>query len=133
MKKADIIEKLHSFPYDTKDYWVITGGAMVMYGIREETSDIDLGCTSELADRLEKDGFLYQIKPDGTRWFRIGSDIEVYENWLYESVELVDGIPVISIPGLIAMKQTIGREKDKRDLKLIEEYLHRSARTDLEK
>ena len=133
MKKADIIEKLRAFPYDTKDYWVITGGAMAMYGIREETSDIDLGCTSELADRLEKDGFLYQIKPDGTRWFRIGSDIEVYENWLYDSVELVDGIPVISIPGLIAMKQTIGREKDKRDLKLIDEYLDRSAGTDLEK
>ena len=133
MKKADIIEKLRAFPYDTKDYWVITGGAMAMYGIREETSDIDLGCTSELADRLEKDGFLYQIKPDGTRWFRIGSDIEVYENWLYDSVELVDGIPVISIPGLIAMKQTIGREKDKRDLKLIDEYLHRSAGTDLGK
>ena len=133
MKKADIIEKLRSFPYDTKDYWVITGGAMAMYGIREETSDIDLGCTSELADRLEKDGFLYQIKPDGTRWFRIGSDIEVYENWLYDSVELVDGIPVISIPGLIAMKQTIGREKDMRDLKLIDEYLHRSAETDLGK
>ena len=133
MKKADIIEKLRAFPYDTKDYWVITGGAMAMYGIREETSDIDLGCTSELADRLEKDGFLYQIKPDGTRWFRIGSDIEVYENWLYDSVELVDGIPVISIPGLIAMKHTIGREKDKRDLKLIDEYLDRSAGTDLEK
>ena len=129
MKKADIIEKLRSFPYDAKDYWVITGGAMAMYGIREETSDIDLGCTSEMADRLEKDGFLYKVKPDGTRSFRIGTDIEVFENWLYDSVEQVDGIPVISIPGLIKMKQTIGREKDERDLRLIDEYIRRSAGT----
>ena len=42
MKKADIIEKLHSFPYDTKDYWVITGGAMVMYGKRPLTSISDV-------------------------------------------------------------------------------------------
>ena len=126
MNKTDIIKKLNAFPYDRKDYWVITGGAMVLYGIREETSDIDLGCTSSMADRLEAEGFPVQVTADGNRRFKIGDDIEVFENWLYDTVGLSDGIPVISIPGLITMKQRLGREKDKRDISLINQFIHRT-------
>ena len=124
MRKPDILEKLRTFPYDPSEYWVITGGAMVLYGIREETSDIDLGCTSNMADQLEAAGYLYQKTSDGNRWFKIGSDIEVFENRVNDTVALIDGIPVISIPGLITMKQRLGREKDIRDIGLINNYLN---------
>ena len=123
MNKADIIEKLSAFPYDASEYWLITGGAMVLYGIREETSDIDLGCTARLADRLEADGYLHAVRTNGKRWFKVGSDIELFEDWLYDTVTLMDGIPVISIQGLIDMKRSLGREKDARDIGLIEKYL----------
>ena len=86
MNKADIIEKLSAFPYDASEYWLITGGAMVLYGIREETSDIDLGCTARLADRLEADGYLHAVRTNGKRWFKVGSDIELFEDWLYDTV-----------------------------------------------
>lgn len=125
MRKTDIIARLEALPYDPEEYWVITGGAMVLYGIREETSDIDLGCTARMADRLEQDGYLYQVTPDGNRWFRVGDDLEVFENWLYDTVGRIDGIPVISLPGLITMKQQIGREKDRRDIALIQDFLAR--------
>lgn len=124
MNRNDIIEKLKMFPYDSKDYWVITGAAMVLYGIREVTHDIDMGCTADMADKLEKAGYLYKITSDGNRRFKIGDDIEVFENWLFGKVVSVEGIPVISIIGLIEMKQKLGREKDKRDIRLIEEYIH---------
>ena len=124
MNRNDIIEKLKMFPYDSKDYWVITGAAMVLYGIREVTHDIDMGCTPQMADRLEKEGCLYKISSDGTRRFKIGDDIEVFENWLFDKVVSVEGIPVISVKGLMEMKQKLGREKDKRDIRLIEEYIH---------
>ena len=123
MRKADIIAKLAVFPYAPENYWIITGGAMVLYGIREETRDIDLGCTAKLADQLEKDGYLYRVTPDGNRCFRIGEDIEVFENWLCGTVEQVDGSPVVSLQGLIEMKQQIGREKDLNDIRLIHKFL----------
>ena len=122
MNKTDIIQKLRAFPYDRGAYWVAAGGAMVLHGIRNETRDIDLGCTPEMADRLEADGYPYQVTPDGNRWFKIGSDMEVFENWLYDTVVFADGIPVISLPGLIAMKQALGREKDSRDVELIRRH-----------
>lgn len=56
MDKREILNCLSEFPYDRNEYWVITGGAMVLYDIREQTADIDLGCSERLADRLEADG-----------------------------------------------------------------------------
>ena len=123
MNRTEIIERLSVFPYDASEYWLITGGAMVLYGIREETSDIDLGCTARLADRLEADGYLHAVRANGKRWFKVGSDIELFEDWLYDTITLADGIPVISIQGLIDMKRGLGREKDTRDVELIEKYL----------
>ena len=127
MKKADILEKLREFPYPREDYWISTGGAMVLYGIREETHDIDMGCTSALADRLEADGYPPKRLSDGSRSFHIGADIEVFENWLDGEVEQLDGVPVVSVDGLIAMKRRLGREKDLRDIRLIEEWRQRRA------
>ena len=50
MDRKEILEALDAFPYDRGGYWVITGAAMVLYGIRKQTADIDLGCSAELAE-----------------------------------------------------------------------------------
>ena len=123
MKKDDIISKLKTLDFDPDEYWVIMGAAMVIYGIKEETPDIDLGCTSEMADRLEEKGCLYKVTPDGNRWLRVGSGVEVFENWLYDTIVVKDEIPIISIQGLLTMKQRSGREKDSEDIELIKKYL----------
>ncbi|MBR0162978.1 MAG: hypothetical protein IJQ02_17125 [Oscillospiraceae bacterium] len=123
MRRAEISAKLRVFPYDPAEYWAIMGSAMVLYGFREETHDIDLGCTKKLADELEAAGFLYKIMDDGNRWFRLDEKLEVFENWLHDHVVFVDGVPVISVQGLLQMKQVLGREKDLRDIRLIQEKL----------
>ncbi len=125
MDKQGILKCLSEFPYDRNEYWVITGGAMVMYGIREETADIDLGCSRRLADRLEADGCLFRRTDDGKRWFKYAENIEIFEEWLSDSTETVCGINVVSIKGLIEMKQRLGRDKDKRDIELIKAFLYR--------
>lgn len=92
---------------------------MVLYGLRKQTSDIDLGCTSELADFLQEKGFPVEQLPDRTRKIVVAEDVEIFENWLEDRVERFEGIPVISIQGLIWMKRALGREKDFRDIQLI--------------
>ena len=123
MNKADIIAKLRAFPYDLSGFWLITGAALVLYGIREETGDIDLGCSTEIADRLEAEGYLYRVMEDGNRWFKFNEEIEVFENWLYDAVEIRDGIPVMSLAGIGEMKRQLGREKDLRDIRLIDAFI----------
>ena len=66
MDRQEILNRLMAFPYDRDEYWVITGSAMVMYGIKEHAGDIDLGCSVKMADLLESDGYLYaQPERDG--------------------------------------------------------------------
>lgn len=126
MNRAELIEKLNGLGLDRNEYWLITGGAMVLYGLREQTHDIDLGCTSELADRLEQT-YPTSINRFGTRWIRLNDDVELFENWLYGGVETVDDIPVISLRGLLEMKKELNREKDLRDIQRIEAFLEKSG------
>lgn len=123
MRKADIVQRLKALEFDKIEYWVITGGAMVLYGLREETHDIDLGCTGKLADTLARQGFPVSLLEDGTRKIRCGADVELFENWLFGEIQWLDGIPVISLEGLAEMKRSLGREKDQRDIRLIEAFL----------
>lgn len=119
LDKKQIIARLEELHLDDTKYWLITEGAMALYGLREQTSDIDLGCTSDLTDLLQQEGFPVERMPDGTRKIVVAEDVEIFENWLEDKVERFEGVPVISIQGLIEMKRALGREKDFRDIQLI--------------
>ena len=128
MTKEQIKVRLDAFPCGLDGFWLVTGAALVLFGVREETGDIDLGCTTEAADRLEADGYPYTVMEDGNRWFRIDRDTEVFENWICGSVEELDGYPVMSLEGIREMKQRLGREKDLKDIRLIDAFIARSTR-----
>ena len=129
MNRADIIRKLHALNWPIEEYWLVAGGAMVLHGLRSETHDIDLGCTTARADALTAAGIPFRLMDDGSgRWFTLTEEIEVFENWLADRVELVDGVPVISLQGLREMKAALGREKDWRDIALIDAFLRGESR-----
>ena len=67
MNRAEILRRLKELPFDPAEYWLLAGGAMVLYGFREETADLDLGCSAALADRLERAGCLCRRTEDGKR------------------------------------------------------------------
>ena len=92
---------------------------MVLYGAKEQTADIDLGCTSQLADQLQQKGCAVERMPDGTRRIVYDEQVEIFENWLEDQVVLWEGVPVISRKGLVFMKRKLGREKDFRDIALL--------------
>lgn len=122
MNRQEIIKTLNDLNLDKKEYWVVAGSAMVLYGLRNETNDIDLGCSTNLANTLEND-YSTLFFEDGSRRIVINDKIEVFENWLFDKVEYVEGIPVISLKGLLVLKESLGREKDKKDIELIHRYL----------
>ena len=99
---------------------------MVLYGIKEQTSDIDLGCNKMMADELERAGYFFKRTESGNRHFKYGDCIEIFENWINDTISLVDNTPLITIAGLIEMKKELGREKDYDDIRLIKEYLQKT-------
>lgn len=123
MNRRDILQILNDLPFDRGEYWLVAGGAMVLYGLREETSDIDLGCSTRLADELERQGRRVIRWDDGTRQICYGPGIELFENWFPGQSNLVDNVPVLSLEGLLALKKSLGREKDAADIRRIEDLL----------
>lgn len=117
--KKSLIERLDELPFPENEYWVVGGGAMVLHGLRPNTHDIDLGCSTLLADELERQGYSVSYCADGTRKISYTDEIEIFENWLEGAIELIGGVPVICVDGLIEMKKKLGRQKDLADIELI--------------
>ncbi len=118
--KHSLLQRLQKLTFPKKEYWVVAGGAMVLHGFRPQTHDIDLGCSTLLADELEQQGFAISLCEDGTRKILYSENIEIFENWIEDTVVIISGVPVVSVDGLIQMKQKLGREKDLADIALIE-------------
>ena len=118
--KYSLSERLRELSFPETEYWVVAGGAMVLHGFRPQTRDIDLGCSTLLADKLEGQGYAVSRCEDGTRRILYSENIEIFENWIEGTVEMVDDLPVVSVDGLIQMKKKLGRDKDSADIALIE-------------
>lgn len=118
--KYSLLQRIKELSFPEKEYWVVAGGAMVLHGFRPQTHDIDFGCSTLLADKLEQQGYAALRCEDGTRKILYSEDVEIFENWIEDTVEMIGGIPVVSVDGLIRMKKKLGREKDLADIALIE-------------
>ena len=126
MDKRQLIEEMRLLPFEKDDYWLAAGGAMVLYGFKEQTRDIDLGCSRHLADILEQQGYETIFLEDGLRRIIYNNTIEIFELWIKDSVVMVEDIPVVSVKGLIELQKDLGREKDYRDIELINQRIGNS-------
>ena len=61
-----------------------------------------------------------QVLPDGTRRFVPAPDVEIYENMLPGETVFLNGIPVAPLEDVLALKQQLNREKDRRDIAVLE-------------
>lgn len=121
--REKIYSTLRQTGLDANNYWVVAGAAMVLHGVKECTRDIDLGCSRVLANQLQRAGYETEVYEDGSRRIQYCPDIEIYEDWRAGEFEVIDGISVVSLDGIIMMKQRLGREKDMEDIRLICKYI----------
>lgn len=119
MKAEDIRRRLAELALDTNEYRINAGGAMVLHGLREETHDLDIWCTKKLGDALAQRCDV-QVLPDGTRRFVPAPDVEIYENILPGETVFLNGIPVAPLEDVLALKRQLNREKDRRDIAVLE-------------
>lgn len=119
MKAEDIRRRLAELALDTNEYRINASGAMVLHGLREETHDLDIWCTKKLGDALAQRCDV-QVLPDGTRRFVPAPDVEIYENMLPGETVFLNGIPVAPLEDVLALKRQLNREKDRRDIAVLE-------------
>lgn len=123
LTKEDVIARLGALDLNPGHYWVTAGAALLFYGLRETTADIDLGCDRVLADQLEVRGYDMRREADGRRRFHLPGQVDISEDFGLGPVQQIQGIPVVSPAGVLALKRFLNREKDQADIRRLEEYL----------
>ena len=119
MNKEEIISKLREYNFDKNEYIVITTAAMTLHGIKDKANDIDLAVSPKLYKEITSK---YKGTYKESRVYTFDCfDIET-ENFDDEKIFIGD-IPTQTIPEILKFKQSLNREKDIVDIKLIINYL----------
>ncbi len=127
--REDVLSIARGIEFMGPECWLTSGAALVLFGVRENTRDVDLVCTKELADRLEAEGYPFRRDGlDNTRIFSINEHVEVLEDWETEEVVEIEGLRSASLLSIRKQKEALGREKDLRDIALIDGFIVKEER-----
>lgn len=128
-----IFERVAELGLPLGQYAVIGSGVMAAHGIRD-FKDIDLLVTPELYEELKQKGWQEKaVRPDfiviekGMAEASPGiMTLPTYRpdiSKLIAEADIINGIPFVKLEEVIAFKRAMGREKDFKDIELIENYL----------
>jgi hypothetical protein len=126
----NITQRVKELDLPKGSFVVVGSGILNALRIRD-AGDIDLVVTDEVYKRFEREGW-QQI--EGADQILLKRDVyDVCKSWygkavdeLINTAQSIDGIPYLSLEGVYAWKKSFGREKDLKDLVLIDEYISRS-------
>jgi AAA+ superfamily predicted ATPase len=131
MENESIFEKIKSLNLNLGEYAVVSGGVLEARGIRK-SGDIDLLVTRKVFEQLANEGWEIFFKSDKFILYKDEFEVAMNCNFgeytpdtnsIIQEADIIDGCAFESIDELIKFKQAMGREKDKNDLELLEEYL----------
>ena len=127
MNREYIINKLKEYNFDPNEYIVISGAAMVLYGFKEKTHDIDISCTKRYTNKLLKnyDCTLEYEHSDGNKAYMIDNIVNFGPNYYSKNKNYIEGIPVQRVEDIIKLKKSLNREKDLKDLELIYKHINK--------
>lgn len=127
--KETIIEDIKSlnlkYPHE-----LLMGGSLVLHDMRDTTNDIDL---SIHPDDFKAISSKYNLKPVLTSlgnyniiFYGNHGTIELFEVKDIEEhhTDIIDGIHCQTLKNILSMKKYFNREKDQKDIILIESYLN---------
>lgn len=123
INRNDIVGIIKKYNFDSKDYIIISGAAMVLYGIKEQTGDIDIAVSPKMFGQLLLNhNCEFEKTERGNPCYFIDKVINFSENYYNENRKYVEGLPLQTIDDLIKLKKGLHREKDIKDLQLIKDF-----------
>ena len=138
----DVLVEVRQLKLPFGEYIVLGSGILGVLGIRE-INDIDLLVTEKVFNQLRaSEGWVFDVvQIEGLsreRLSREGKKFEVYKDFWYggneidskdliSSAEVIHGVSFLTLERLKEIKQVLNREKDIKDISLINEYLEKNS------
>jgi hypothetical protein len=132
---AEVREAVASLGLPPGDFALHGSAPLLAHGLLDEINDVDIvarGAAWRVALTL---GPLAAGSKDDV--VRPQPDVEIFDGWLgtgadklIDEAAMVAGLPCVSLQAVLEFKRRLGRPKDAEHIRLIEEYLERSARAE---
>ncbi len=123
MNKREYLQKLDSLNLDKNSYCIIASGAMLMHGLRDDCTDIDIRVTKELFQEL-LDKYHMQQSSRYDYVYELSDEIDVNcKNYNPDNIEFVDGYPVESLELQLNWMLENNRPKDQEKIEILKRYL----------
>ena len=124
MKKEELLKLVDSLNLNINDYYILSGGALLIQGLRITTNDLDLVVNERALAKLKKSYNLIKKYENG---YIMSNNIEVFlktdEDILNNRV-IIDNYSCQSLESVYKFKKKLNREKDQDDLKKLESILN---------
>lgn len=130
MANNDLFQKVRKLELPVGEYALFGSAPIGVRGLKE-CSDIDIIATPKLWKKLKIRNFKKNIAPHGSEYFQY-DEIEFWKDWrpgawnieeLIQDAEIINGLPFVRLEKVLVWKKMIAREKDFKDIQLIETFL----------
>ncbi len=126
MNKQEIIKRLRDLNLPKDEYYVLSGASLVLRGIREKCSDIDLCISEELFADIKDRLKMTPDKINSCNFYHLSNFLEIVvdkKSWF--NMEKGDEFNLENINTILAFKESRNLPKDQQDIANIKKYLNK--------
>ena len=119
MTRQQFITKLEEFGFPKSEYMILSGGSLLIRGLREETADFDLCVSEKLADNLAME----DCPTDEYGMYVPFEDVQMKGGMEERNYDVIDGFCCQTLEDILALKKRLMRPKDLPDIERIEAWM----------
>ena len=127
MNREDVLNTLNKYHFPREEFIVLSGAALVLFGVKLETGDIDITVTKKLYKEILKayKCEFEKINPFGNEVYFLDSVINFSNSYIEAENVYMEGDRVQTPESVKTLKLTLNRDKDKSDIEAIEKWERR--------
>ena len=119
MDRQEYIDGLEEMNLPKEEFIILSGGSLLLRGIRRKTADYDLCVSRKLAKAIN----LYESPKDDKGFYSPFKNCQMLDDFDKIQFDVVDGYQCETLDSILKFKRKMGRPKDLVDIKNIEEYV----------
>ena len=123
MNKQEFIAVLEEMGWPKDEYVILSGGSLLMRGLRETTADVDLSMTKRLAREIN----LYDAPRDEKGYYSPREEVQVLDDFEGTKFDIVDDYQCERLGSILELKRRLMRPKDLKDIEKIEKVLSKKV------
>ena len=124
MNKEELLSLLDTLNLPKTEYYILSSGSMLLYGLREKANDLDLCVSNELFEQLKEKYNLKDCDKNECGFYHISPKIEIVPNAKEDfKMEYKDGYPVENLKTILLFKKKRNAPKDQPYIEKITKYL----------